>query len=109
MTVATSTSSTSRPRACSAVAARQRSASPSNAMPRSAPCSSTAACNFSMCVEPQSALMLMPSGSAWMVVTVAPALANTCGPTCAAAPFAQSTTTLSPSSRASMAAARCAA
>ena len=57
----------------SASTARQRSASPSCAMPTSAPCSSTAACSVSRWVEPTPSLMLRPSGSAPMTVTRAPA------------------------------------
>ncbi|CAM5321215.1 Pantothenate kinase [Streptomyces badius] len=62
--------STSSPAASTA---RQRSASPSCAMPRSAPCSTTAARSSSRWVEPQPSLMLRPSGSAPMVTTWAPA------------------------------------
>src|SRR6478735_5275131 len=59
--------------------ARQRSASPSCAMPRSAPCSTTAAFSRSRWVEPQSSLMFSPSGWAPMVMTSAPARATASG------------------------------
>ena len=60
--------------AVGASTARQRSASPSWAMPRSAPCSSDrgAAAARGAC-EPQPSLMLSPSGSAWITTTSAPA------------------------------------
>ena len=54
----------------SASTARQRSASPSWAMPTSAPCASTALASGSRWVEPTPSLMLRPSGSAPMTVTV---------------------------------------
>ncbi len=50
-------------------------------MPRSAPCSTTAARSSSRWVEPQPSLMLRPSGSAPMVTTWAPARANAAGET----------------------------
>ena len=59
--------------------ARQRSASPSWAMPRSAPCSSTARLSGPRWVDPTPSLMLRPSGSAPMTVTSAPASLKTCG------------------------------
>ena len=42
--------------------------------------------------------MLSPSGSALIAITSAPAARSACGPTTEAAPFAQSSTTLSPAS-----------
>ena len=53
--------------------ARHRSASPSWARPRSAPCSSTAACSSSRWVAPEPSLMRVPSPSAAMATTSAPA------------------------------------
>ena len=79
--------------------ARQRSASPSWAMPRSAPCSTTARLSGPRWVEPTPSLMLRPSGSAPMTMTSAPASVNTCGEQPLAAPWAQSSTTFRPSRR----------
>ncbi len=45
-------------------------------MPTSAPTRTTSAASLSRCVEPTPSLMLMPSGSAPMTVTFAPALRN---------------------------------
>ena len=50
-----------------------RSASPSWAIPASAPCSTTAADSTSRWVEPQPSLMFSPSGSAPIAMTSAPA------------------------------------
>ena len=66
-TASTWSPSTVRPVASTA---RQRSASPSRAIPRSAPCSSTAERRASMWVEPALRLMLVPSGSAWIRMTL---------------------------------------
>ena len=88
--------STTRP---SASTARQRSASPSWARPRSAPWDTTACCSASMCVDPQPSLMLSPSGSALIAMTLAPAARYARGAAADAAPCAQSTTTVSSSSR----------
>ena len=77
---------------------RQRSASPSCAMPMSAPSASTVFCSDSRCVEPQASLMLTPSGSAWITCTSAPRRRRTRGMQSYAAPFAQSSTTFKPSS-----------
>ncbi len=63
--------------------ARQRSASPSCAMPRSAPWSRTACLSGPRWVEPTPSLMLRPSGSAPMTSTSAPASLKTCGRTAA--------------------------
>ena len=90
-----------------AVTARHRSASPSWAMPRSAPCRSTAARNGSRWVDPQPSLMLSPSGAAWIAMTSAPASRYAAGAASEAAPFAQSTTTRSPSRRCPVASTRC--
>ncbi len=62
--------STTRPLASTA---RQRSASPSCASPRSAPWDTTADCSASMCVDPQPSLMFSPLGSALIAMTFAPA------------------------------------
>ena len=79
--------------------ARQRSASPSWAMPRSAPCSTTAACSCSRWVEPTPSLMFSPSGSAPITTMSAPAARKTSGEQPLAAPWAQSRTTFRPSRR----------
>ena len=80
---------TGRPAASTA---RQRSASPSNAMPQAAPGSRTAAATASRCVEPTPALMLRPSGATPMKSTETPSRANSAGAAAYAAPLAQSTT-----------------
>ena len=49
-------------------------------------------------VEPQPSLMLRPSGSALIAITSAPAARSAAGPASYAAPWAQSRTTLMPSS-----------
>ena len=79
--------------------ARQRSASPSCASPRSAPWDTTADCSTSMCVDPQPSLMFSPSGSALIAMTFAPAARYARGAAVDAAPCAQSTTTVRSSSR----------
>ena len=79
---------------CSSTATT-RSASPSSASPASAPRPTTALATRSGCVEPTPALMLRPSGSAPITVTVAPSARNAAGATSDAAPFAQSSTTWS--------------
>src|SRR5665213_944564 len=56
----------------SAATARQRSASPSCATPTSAPFATTAADNRSRWVEPHASLMLRPSGSLPIAMTVEP-------------------------------------
>ena len=50
-------------------------------------------------VEPQPSLMLSPSGSAWIAITVAPASRSARGPASYAAPSAQSRTTREPVER----------
>ena len=88
--------STTRPRWSTA---RQRSASPSCAMPRSARWCTTAAARVSRWVEPTPSLMLRPSGSAPITVTRAPASVKTWGEMPDAAPCAQSSTMWRPSRR----------
>ena len=56
-----------------------------------------------MCVEPQPSLMLRPVGSALIAMTVAPAARYASDAAVEAAPFAQSTTTVSPASGATAA------
>ena len=56
-----------------------RSASPSSAMPRCAPCSTTWAQRYSGTVEPQPRLMLKPSGDTPTGTTVAPSSHSTVG------------------------------
>ena len=58
-----------------------RSASPSSAMPMSAPRSSTVLARRAVSVEPQPRLMLKPSGSAPMAMTSAPSSHSTVGAT----------------------------
>ena len=53
--------------------AKQRSASPSCAIPRSAPFAFTAAIKFSIWVDPQFSLMFQPVGLAEIAITSAPA------------------------------------
>ena len=66
---------------------------------RRAPCSTTARCSDSGYVEPQSSLMLRPSGSALQHVDLAHrGSRNARGASSDAAPFAQSSTTCSPAS-----------
>ena len=76
-----------------------RSASPSSAIPRSAPSARTAARIASGCSAPQPSLMFRPSGETYRATTVAPAASNAAGAAWNAAPFAASMTTLRPSSR----------
>ena len=57
----------------------RRSPSPSSAIPRSALCSSTASASTWGLVEPQSTLILMPSGSTPTAITSAPSSENTLG------------------------------
>ncbi len=98
--------STSSP---AASAARQRSASPSRAMPRSAECSRMTVRSRSRWVEPTPSLMLRPVGSAPRVCTTsAPARAKASGATYAAAPCAPSMTTRMPSRRLGSTPMRCA-
>jgi hypothetical protein len=59
--------------------AMSRSPSPSNASPTSAPVSRTRADRSPVCCEPQSRLMLIPSGAQWMAVTSAPSSEKTAG------------------------------
>src|ERR687886_1257881 len=116
MTVATRVSSRSAPRSRNATAstpmiwspstswppastARHRSASPSWAIPASAPAATTASLSGPRCVEPYPSLMLRPSGSAPITTTSAPASRSARGAAALAAPWAQSTTTFNPSSR----------
>ena len=68
-------------------------------MLRSAPWARTASWRRSRCVEPQPSLMFSPSGSAPMTTTEAPASRNASGEQPEAAPWAQSSTTVSPSRR----------
>ena len=88
--------STTRPAASTAI---RRSASPSRANPASAPAARTAAARLAGAVAPDSTLMLMPSGSAWMTSTVAPVAARMRGATAEPDPFAASSTSRSPSAR----------
>ena len=67
-------------------------------MPASAPCLVTSARSTSRWVEPQPSLMFSPSGSAPIAITSAPACRSIRGANSAAAPCAQSTTTVSPAS-----------
>ena len=62
--------------------ARHRSASPSWAMPMSAPCSRTVSASGPRWVEPTPSLMFQPSGSQPMACTVAPARRYTSGAAC---------------------------
>ncbi len=77
--------------------ATSRSASPSRARPRSAPSFKTASARASGCVEPHASLMLEPSGSPAITLTVAPRRSRTPGATSQPAPFAQSITIFRPS------------
>ncbi len=77
--------------------ASTRSASPSNASPTAAPRSTTRRRSASGWVEPASALMLRPSGSAWSTSTEAPRRRRASGAKAEAAPLAQSMTTSRPS------------
>ena len=61
--------------------ARQRSASPSNAKPRSAPGATTAALQRLGVGRAAASLMLRPSGEALIAITSAPASRSACGPT----------------------------
>ena len=74
--------------------ARHRSASPSNARPRSYPPSTTAFASFPRCVEPQPLLMFTPSGSALKYVASSGKRENSFRAVALAAPLAQSKTTL---------------
>ena len=73
-----------------------RSASPSNEMPRSAPCSRTAWAACSGCSAPTPALMFKPSGSTPSFVTFAPSSLKISGARRYAAPCPQSTTNFMP-------------
>ena len=75
-----------------------RSASPSSATPRCAPTRRTSAAMSSGWSAPHSSLMFLPSGWTPSAMTSAPSSSNTRGATWYAAPFAQSTTILRPSS-----------
>ncbi len=57
------------------------SASPSRAMPRSAPFARTAAAIPSGCMAPQLSLMFRPLGSTWSGMTFAPSSSKTAGAT----------------------------
>ena len=98
MTVATTASPLSSPRACrpSAISAINwspstswpfssttisRSASPSSARPMSAPLATTVSCKSSGWVEPQSSLMLRPSGVTPSGTTSAPSSHKASGAT----------------------------
>ncbi|CFN63375.1 Uncharacterised protein [Bordetella pertussis] len=59
----------------------RRSASPSSAMPRSAPRARTSSASDSGCSAPTPLLMLKPSGETPMACTSAPSSRNTCGAT----------------------------
>ena len=74
------------------------SASPSRAMPRSAPVSRTRFFRSSGLSEPQSVFMFLPSGFTPIVTTSAPSSWNMIGETLYPAPLAQSRTILIPSS-----------
>src|SRR5262245_7493969 len=113
MTVTTTLSPASAPRSCRSMAQMAmmwspstsspaastrstRSASPSKATPTSAPSAATLRASSSGWVEPQPALMFVPSGSAWMTSTSTPSSDRTPGATTDADPWAQSTTARSP-------------
>ena len=87
--------------------ARQRSASPSRAKPTSAPCSRTASCSDSEVGRAAAVVDVQPVGRSrgWRT-TSAPALAQRARAGSDAAPSAQSSTTLSPTSGWSMVADR---
>ena len=70
--------------------ASTRSPSPSKARPRSKPSAATTSWSAPMCVEPQPALMLVPSGAAKSTVTSAPDSASASGAARDMAPWAQS-------------------
>ena len=76
--------------------ARQRSASPSNATPRSKPFSRTYFPSTSMWVEPQLSLMLTPFGLSFKMVTSAPSFAKIFAAVALALPLAQSAATRIP-------------
>ena len=76
-----------RPSASAKIA---RSPSPSNATPIRHRCSRTARASRSGCVEPQSRLMLRPSGDAPISSTSKPSSANSRGATVVVAPLAAS-------------------
>ena len=78
--------------------ARQRSASPSNAMPASTLCVLTYSISDSICVEPQPSLMLTPLGSFASMCTFAPSSVNSVSAVIAEEPFAQSSAISRPSS-----------
>ena len=77
---------------------KARSPSPSNAMPRRAPLVTTARARPARCVEPQSRLMLRPSGETPIGRTSKPSADRNAGAMAAVAPFAQSTTIGEPAS-----------
>ena len=90
--------------------AMTRSASPSNASPRSAWCSTTARDSCVGSVDPHRSLMFAPSGLSCSAVTRAPRSASTHGAISLAAPLAQSMTMRRPSRRRpSVVATRCCA
>ena len=91
----------------SASANRARSASPSWAIPASAPFSFTAAATTSGWSAPQPSLMFLPSGRSNIGRTSAPSLRRTSGAARYAAPFAQSTTIRIPARGAWTAAVTC--
>ena len=73
-----------------------RSPSPSNAIPRSKPPSTTVRCRSARSVAPQPTLMLWPSGASPIACTSAPQRANASGARPEYEPLAQSTTMRSP-------------
>ncbi len=73
------------------------SASPSSAIPMSAPVSSTLFLSSSGLSEPHSVLIFLPSGCTPIVTTSEPSSSNMIGDTLYAAPFAQSSTIFIPS------------
>ena len=76
-----------------------RSASPSKAMPMSSFFSLTQAIRFSRWVEPQAALMLVPSGLSESITQLTPSEVNSFSAVREEEPFAQSNATVSPSRR----------
>ena len=72
------------------------SASPSKDIPTSAPCSKTAFAIFSGYTAPQLSLIFVPFGSTLVKISSAPSSLKASGAALYDAPFAQSTTILSP-------------
>ena len=72
------------------------SASPSKAMPKSAPCNLVSLAILSGNIAPHWKLIFFPFGSAPIMLVSAPSSNKTSGPTLYDAPFAQSNTTFNP-------------